>query len=145
MLRDVFQQLLSGSIWVDGTEISPDSIPTHAKAVCDVVYAHDNGIFAELYGLRKLEDVEDKPKTKTVTKNIESIKSINGIPTQVFTPTEIDEVVGDRVQLVDSNGKGIFKKGEAVMIFVQETIKGKKVSKADQDRLAELEANVDAL
>ena len=100
--------LLRGSIQVDGAEISPDSIPTHAKAVCDVIYAHGNGIFSEIHSLRQLKDIEPKPVTEKRMVDVETREVVSG-KLVVTTGTEEKEFqLYDEMEVVDGDGNQIF-------------------------------------
>ena len=103
-------ELLGGSIQVDGAEISPDSIPTHAKAVGDVIYAHDNGIFAELHGLRKLEDVEPKPVTEKRMVDVETREVVSGKLVVTTSTKEKEFQLYDEMEVFDGDGNRIFDK-----------------------------------
>lgn len=124
-------ELCGCKVSVDGSEITPSTVPAHAKAVVDVIYAHDNGLFAEIYALRQLKDEPDTTEKKP--KDV--IQIIDGIPTIV----EGEEDVTKAEEVIGKDGKGT---GRFMQVPI--LIKGKKVPQAKRDRLAELEAK-DAL
>ena len=89
---------------------SPDSIPTHAKAVCDVIYAHDNELFSEIYALRQLKDVEPKPVTEKRMVDVETREVVSG-KLVITTGTEEKEFqLYDEMEVVDGDGNKTFDK-----------------------------------
>lgn len=101
-------ELLSGSIRVDGVHITPDSIPVHAKAVCDLIYAHDTGIFSEICALRQLKDIPREPITEKRRAPIATRKVVDGKLIITTTEEEQDFQLYDAMDVFDGDGNQIY-------------------------------------